>query len=67
MAEPAPGDASLAVTSDVQVGIAGVVGVRVSTTVTVKLQVVPPAPQVTVVVPTGKAEPDGGLQTTEAV
>lgn len=66
MAEPAPGDASSAVTSDGQV-IVGVVGVRVSTTVNVKLQVVPPAPHVTVVVPTGKAEPDGGLQTTEAV
>ena len=42
-----------------------IVGGCVSLTVTVKVHVEPPAPaavHVTVVVPTGKNEPDGGVQ-----
>jgi hypothetical protein len=66
MAEPEPGVVSLAVTSLGQVMVGCTAG-RVSLTVTVKLQLVPPLEQTTVVVPTGKGVPDGGLQTTGGV
>ena len=40
---------------------------RVSLTVIVKLQLVEPAEQTTLLVPTGNSEPDGGLQTTSGI
>jgi hypothetical protein len=64
VAEPEPGGFSLIVM------LAGQVRVPVSLTVTVKLQVaivlpeVSVAVQVTVVVPTGKVDPDAGSQLT---
>lgn len=45
----------------------GATGARVSLTVIVKLQVVAPAEQITLLVPIGKSEPDGGLQTTVGI
>jgi hypothetical protein len=66
MAEPEPGVVSPALISAGQV-IVGCTAGRVSTTVTVKLQLVPPLEQTTVVAPTGKDAPDGGLQVTGGV
>src|SRR5262245_8228633 len=46
-------------------GLSVIWGASVSMTVTVKLQLVPvPLPQVTVVVPTGKNDPEAGVQLT---
>jgi hypothetical protein len=45
----------------------GSTGGRVSLTVIVKLQVVVPVEQTTLLVPTGKSEPEGGLQTTSGI
>ena len=44
--------------------ILGVTGALVSLTVTVKVQVVPPVEQTTLLEPIGKVAPEGGLQTT---
>jgi len=63
-AVPAVTLSELAVTLDGQLMVRAV-GVPVNCTVTVKLQLSPVAAvQVTGVFPTGKLEPDGGLQTT---
>ena len=45
----------------------GATGARVSLTVIVKLQVVAPAEQITLLVPIGKSDPEGGLQTTVGI
>ncbi|MEK6288849.1 MAG: hypothetical protein AABO57_24285 [Acidobacteriota bacterium] len=66
VADSAPENSSETVISPGQ-AIVGVVAARVSFNVTVKLQVAVPPEQVTVVVPRGSVEPDGGLQTTAGV